>query len=279
MITNTPFSQTNPTPTSPRNSPSISGEITNLNTELGNFEGSAIDGYIRESAAVTSLSNNSFSVSGNVTAYYSAGRLLRANSATTPIYLTVTSSAYSTNTTVTTQQTTVPSPLNTIDLAIQPVGGTNPTLYSRTLVTPTITNPTVTTGTFTSPALTTPTVTNPTVTTGTFVKPVLNGVQVVTTNTYSATPTLDMSTSNVQVMTLTGNATLAVSNVSTGQYFSLELIQDATGSRTVTWWAGITWTDSTVPTLTTTAAKKDTFVFRCTGTSTYDGYIVGQNVG
>jgi len=79
-------------------------------------------------------------------------------------------------------------------------------------------------------------------------------------------------------VTLTGNATLAVSNVSVGQIFIIELAQDSTGSRTVTWWSTIKWAGGTAPTLTTTANKKDVFGFRCTSSGNYDGYIIGQNI-
>lgn len=113
----------------------------------------------------------------------------------------------------------------------------------------------------------------------TFIKPILNAVQNVVTDADATTITFDMSASNVHVVTLSGNRTLAVSNVSVGQYFSIELIQDGTGGRSVTWFSTIKWQNSVVPTLLASAGNKDTFVFRCTGTNTYDGYIVGQNVG
>src|SRR5258708_23625728 len=124
MITNTLFSQTNPAAGNARNSPSLAGEITGLNNEVNAFEDSVGQGYIRESAAVTYLSNNSFSVTGNVTAFYTAGRLLRVNVGTTPIYVTVASSSFGVNTTVTTQETTLTNPVTTVDLAIQPKGFT-----------------------------------------------------------------------------------------------------------------------------------------------------------
>lgn len=113
----------------------------------------------------------------------------------------------------------------------------------------------------------------------TFIKPILNSIQNVTTDAYASTVTLDMAQSNDHVLTLTGNPVLAIQNVSVGQYFTLELIQGSGGSFIPTWWAGITWVASTPPTLTTTAGKKDKFVFKCTGNNTYDGYIVGLNVG
>jgi len=98
------------------------------------------------------------------------------------------------------------------------------------------------------------------------------------TATDGATITFDLSQSRNWIVTLGGNRTLSLSNVVTGMVFMITLKQDATGSRTVTWWSGISWVDGTVPTLTTTPNKADTFGFICTGTNTYYGYIVGQNL-
>lgn len=100
----------------------------------------------------------------------------------------------------------------------------------------------------------------------------------IATATDGATVTFDLNEANTHQVTLGGNRTLALSNATTGQWFVVELLQDATGSRTVTWFSTIKWTQGTTPTLTTTASKKDTFLFRCTGSGTYDGYIVGQNI-
>uniref|UniRef100_A0A6H1ZWA8 Tail protein n=1 Tax=viral metagenome TaxID=1070528 RepID=A0A6H1ZWA8_9ZZZZ len=99
-----------------------------------------------------------------------------------------------------------------------------------------------------------------------------------TTDTDGATVTFNMAASCRHKVTLGGNRTLAVSSVSTGQVFIIKLIQDGTGSRTVTWFVGISWPSAVVPTLTTTLNKSDFFIFICTGTDTYDGFIVGQNL-
>ena len=100
-----------------------------------------------------------------------------------------------------------------------------------------------------------------------------------TTDTDGATITFNMATSNVHNVVLAGNRTLAVSNVAVGQIFTIRLTQDATGSRTVTWFTTIKWAEGgTAPTLTTTANKADTFIFICTSANNYDGYVVGQNV-
>jgi len=99
-----------------------------------------------------------------------------------------------------------------------------------------------------------------------------------TTATDGATVTFNLATSRLQIVTLEGNRTLALSNAAASMTFCITLKQDATGSRTVTWFSGITWAGGQAPTLTTTASKADTFGFICTATNTYYGFIVGQNI-
>lgn len=99
-----------------------------------------------------------------------------------------------------------------------------------------------------------------------------------TSDSDGATVTFDMSVSNKHTVTITANRTLAVSNVSTGQVFLITVKQDGTGSRTVTWFSGISWAGGSTPTLTTTASKADTFGFLCTAANTYYGFIIGQNI-
>jgi hypothetical protein len=103
-------------------------------------------------------------------------------------------------------------------------------------------------------------------------------VQTITTASDGSTVTFDLSLGNLHAVTLGGNRTLALSNASTGQCFIVSLTQDGTGSRTVTWFSTIRWANGTTPTLTTTASKRDVFAFICTGSNTYDGFIVGQNL-
>lgn len=93
------------------------------------------------------------------------------------------------------------------------------------------------------------------------------------------TVTLDLSTSNKHRIQLSsGNITIAISNATVDQNFMIELIQDATGSRTVTWFTTIKWAGGSAPTLTTTASKKDRIGFTVTGTGTYDGTVIDQNI-
>lgn len=99
----------------------------------------------------------------------------------------------------------------------------------------------------------------------------------ITSDTDGATITFNLATSNWHTVTLGGNRTLALSGGVTGQQFTLVLVQDGTGSRTVTWFSGIKWAGGSAPTLTTTASKADIFTFKQTGTGAYYGMIAGQN--
>jgi len=101
----------------------------------------------------------------------------------------------------------------------------------------------------------------------------------INTEADAATITFDMDQSNVHMVTLGDNRTLAVSNVDVGQKFLVRLQQDSTGSRTVTWWSNIQWAEGgTEPTLTTTADKADLFGFLSPSGGYYDGFVVGQNI-
>lgn len=91
----------------------------------------------------------------------------------------------------------------------------------------------------------------------------------VVTLTDAATITPDVST-NAQLykVTLGGNRTLAnPTGLVTGQRWELEVVQDSTGSRTLTWGSLYAWPADTAPTLTTTASKADLFTFIYTGTA------------
>ena len=87
-----------------------------------------------------------------------------------------------------------------------------------------------------------------------------------------------LSASNIHTVTLEGNRTLAVSNVTAGQIFIIRLTQDAIGNRTVNWFSGISWPSGNIPVLTTTQNKTDVFCFICTGAGAYDGFTMGKNI-
>ena len=97
-------------------------------------------------------------------------------------------------------------------------------------------------------------------------------------NSDGATITFDVNEANVHTVTLGANRVFAISNETAGQKFMIRIQQDATGSRTVTWFSTIKWAGGSAPTLTTTANKADVVGFLVTGTDTYDGFVVGQNI-
>jgi len=64
-------------------------------------------------------------------------------------------------------------------------------------------------------------------------------------------------------VTLTDNRIVGLpTNGAAGQFISLLIIQDGTGSRTLTWNAVFEFPSDVAPTLTTTADLGDLFVFR-----------------
>jgi hypothetical protein len=89
--------------------------------------------------------------------------------------------------------------------------------------------------------------------------------------------TIPWNTGNFHKVTLTGNATLTFTAPSPALgVLVLELVQDGTGSRTVTWPGTVHWSGGTAPTLTTTLNKVDIFTFYYNGT-TYFGVTSGLN--
>ena len=95
------------------------------------------------------------------------------------------------------------------------------------------------------------------------------------TLTDASTISWDVQASPVAKVTLGANRALgAGSNAVAGQFVSLLVIQDGTGSRTLTFNAVYEFKDDTAPTLTTTASKGDLFVFRYNGSKYLE---VGRN--
>lgn len=123
---------------------------------------------------------------------------------------------------------------------------------------------------YTSPTstetMTNKTLTNPTVT---------NYVETPYSANSSTAITLALTNGTVQIITLTGNATITMPTAVSGKSFIMLLRQDATGSRTVTW-STVKWAGGTAPTITSTASKQDIYSFFSDGSSWY-GVTVGTN--
>ena len=110
------------------------------------------------------------------------------------------------------------------------------------------------------------TLTNPTIT---------NYTETAFSANSSTAITLALTNGTVQIITLTGNATITMPTAGAGKSFIMFLRQDATGSRTVTW-STVNWPGGTAPTITSTASKQDIYSFFSDGTSWY-GVNVAQN--
>lgn len=111
-----------------------------------------------------------------------------------------------------------------------------------------------------------PALTNPTVT---------NYVETPYSANSSTAITLALTNGTVQIITLTGNATITMPTATSGKSFIMFLKQDATGSRTVTW-STVKWAGGAAPTITSTASRQDILSFFADGTNWY-GVVVAQN--
>jgi len=95
--------------------------------------------------------------------------------------------------------------------------------------------------------------------------------------TTDGTTQFDISQSTVHKITLDQDATFSVTNDRAGDRFMIRVLQDGSGGHSVTWWSTIKWAGNVTPTLSG-ANKADLLGFLCTGTNTYDGFIVGQDI-
>lgn len=104
----------------------------------------------------------------------------------------------------------------------------------------------------------------------------LGGQGFVSTQTLTdeATINWDMNSGSVAKVTLAGNRTMAApTNLKDGGTYILRAIQDATGSRTITWNAVFKWAGGTAPTLSTGANSIDVFTFVSDGTNLYGSFL------
>jgi hypothetical protein len=89
-----------------------------------------------------------------------------------------------------------------------------------------------------------------------------------------ATVNWDMDSGGIGTLTLGGSRTMAApTNLKKGVYI-LHVVQDATGSRTITWNAVFKWPAGVAPVLSTGAAKRDILSFVCDGTNLYGSYML-----
>jgi hypothetical protein len=95
----------------------------------------------------------------------------------------------------------------------------------------------------------------------------------------AATTLPDVPTATLHKVTLTANTTLTLPTPAAGKSFTVELVQDATGGRTVTWATpsgAIRWPGGTVPVITAAANAIDVVSFVCIGGTNWYGFVAGQ---
>jgi len=112
----------------------------------------------------------------------------------------------------------------------------------------------------------------------TIATPTINGYTegIVTANS-STTYTFSLASATCFAITLTGNCTYTFPTAVAGKSFTLYQIQDATGSRTVTWPGTVKWPAATAPTITSTASKADKLTFTCFDGTNWVGSVAGSN--
>lgn len=89
----------------------------------------------------------------------------------------------------------------------------------------------------------------------------------------------DVTTATMHKVTLTANCTITLPTPGAGKSFTVELVQDATGGRTVTWATpsgAIRWAGGAAPTITATANAIDVVSFICVGGVNWYGFVGGQ---
>ena len=97
----------------------------------------------------------------------------------------------------------------------------------------------------------------------------------ITTLTDAASITSDFAVGNNFLVTIGGNRTLAApSNVVAGQSGSIYIIQDGTGSRTLSYNTVFQFVSATVPTLSTGAGDVDMLVYMARSASTIDAVLL-----
>lgn len=101
-----------------------------------------------------------------------------------------------------------------------------------------------------------------------------------TVSASGATPSISLANGNVQMVTLTANATLTLSGSTNGVACSLSLYlkQDGTGGRTITWPAAVKWPNGVAPSLSSGANKIDLVVLETLdGGTTWFGALAGAD--
>jgi len=92
------------------------------------------------------------------------------------------------------------------------------------------------------------------------------------TLSYAATLALDRNDGRNQKITLTGNIDFtAINNLEEGDFIHLTILEDGSGTHTITFSAGIIWPGGTEPTWDTAASARNTVFMQ-----KIDGVILGN---
>lgn len=252
------------------------------------------DGWILDHTDIytfTKVTTTSFQIGGvDRTSYYSTGRKIRFNGVDTT---KISSSSYSDgNTTVNVEDAVVPTTISSVELefivatnmrADIPVKATGTEINTGTddtkFATPKAIADSNVVFTTKSQTLTNKTISNPTISDGTLSGTAIQKVTHPVVTLSGTTPTIDCNSGDNFEITLSGNTTFSVANASERQFFIVKVKQGSGTSYTCTWFSGITWITSggSAPQQTTVSNGITVYGFECTGTNTYNGYLVGTN--
>ncbi len=102
----------------------------------------------------------------------------------------------------------------------------------------------------------------------------------IASHAYASSVALDRNDGMIHTITaITGNLTLTASNMTAGKIMIIKLVWGDSTTHTVTFPGTVTWADGNAPALTCTNAATDAFLLICTGTDTYDGYLLDAYKG
>jgi hypothetical protein len=103
--------------------------------------------------------------------------------------------------------------------------------------------------------------------------------KVIQTVTPMGAQALDGTLGNIFTRTLGASETFTQSGFSAGQCFMVVVKQGTGQTYTVTWFATVTWLTSggTAPVQTTVSNGYTSYGFRCTGSNTFEGYLIATN--
>lgn len=199
-----------------------------------------VDGSI----TITRDSNTQFTIADqDYTAYFTEDRVIRCNGSSSYIFVVSGSSLSTTDTVVTIKSGTLPNPLTSVSLAIQPMGATDLFLNEADIA-----------GMLTESG--TQSMSNKTIVTPKIITAHNAG-------NLTGAAVINWANGDLQKGVLTGNVTLDFSNMVAGQRLTLFLAEDETGGRTIAFTPTIIWQDNTVPTWVTTASKMNVMVIYC----------------